>query len=101
LGVGLFLGLFALDAFSESASGRAFLAFVVHLIPAFLLFVLVAVSWTREWLGGIAFITLAVAYAATVGARHPDWVAAISGPLFVVGGLYLWSWRWRAHVHTP
>jgi hypothetical protein len=93
LGVCVFLGLFALDAFSENASGKAVFAFAIHLIPALVLLVLVAVSWRREWLAGISFVALAAAYAATVGRSHPDWVPVISGPLFVVGALYLWTWR--------
>ncbi len=97
----VFLGLFALDAFSENASGKAVLVFAIHLIPALVLLVLVAVSWRREWLGGISFVALGAAYAATVGRSHPDWVLVISGPLFAVGALYLWAWRRNRELRTP
>jgi hypothetical protein len=98
LGFGLcvFIGLFALDAFAGGASGEAVLAFAIHLIPALALLVLVALSWRREWIGGIGFVALAAAYAASVGRGHPDWVLVISGPLFMVGLSYFWTWRHRA-----
>ena len=96
LGVGLcvFVGLFALDAFSENASlGAALAGFAVHLIPALVLLLLVALSWRWEWVGGLACIALAALYAASVAGSHPDWILVISGPLFLVGALFLWSWR--------
>lgn len=94
LGLCVFIGLFAVDAFTENASpGGNLLAFAIHLIPALVLLLLVALSWRREWVGGIACIALAALYAASVGRSHPDWILVISGPLFIVGALFLWSWR--------
>ena len=94
LGLCVFLGLFALDAFSENASlGRTLIAFAIHLVPSLVLLLLVALSWRWEWVGGIACIALAALYAMSVGWRHPDWILLISGPLFIVGALFLWSWR--------
>ena len=61
---------------------------------------IVAVSWRREWLGAIAFIGLAVAYAMTIPSRV-DWMLVISGPLLVVGALFLWSWSQRTRLHAP
>ena len=91
----VFVGLFALDAFGQ---GRTFLeslpGFLIHLIPAALLLAIVLLSWHREWLGGVAFLSLALAYALMVRWRM-DWVAAISGPLVVVGVLFLFSWLHR------
>lgn len=72
--VSLFIGLFALDAFSQ---GQPFLEalpdFVIHLIPAFVLLALVGASWRWEWIGGVAFIGLAVLYAMTMAKGHLDW----------------------------
>ena len=65
--VSLFVGMFAIDTFNE---GKPFLQaladFAIHLIPAVLLLALVGASFRWEWIGGIAFIGLAVVYAATV-----------------------------------
>jgi hypothetical protein len=88
----LFIGLFALDAFGEGrTASEAIPDFVIHLLPALLLLAIVVVSWTYPWVGGVVFIALAVAYAASVGGR-PDWTAVISGPLLIVGVLFLVSW---------
>jgi hypothetical protein len=99
--VSVFLGMFALDAFSpgkpilESVPG-----FFIHLIPALTVLGVVILSWQREWIGGLACIGLAIAYALSVGARHADWALAISGPLLVVGTLFLWSWQHRRLLPT-
>jgi hypothetical protein len=98
--VGILLSLFALDAFDDGKPFvQAFLDFVIHLAPATLVLVIVAVSWQREWIGGTAFVALAVAYA-TIVANRLEWILVISGPLFIVGLLFLWSWRHRRQRHA-
>lgn len=91
--VTLFIGMFALDAFSE---GKPILAtvrdFIIHLIPSFVLLAAVLASFRRQWIGAVAFIGLAVWYAVRMSKGHPDWILAISGPMLVVGTLFLWSW---------
>jgi hypothetical protein len=88
-----FLGLFALDAFDPGTPlARALPDFAIHLVPAAVLLAIVALSWRRAWIGGVAFVLLAVAYAVAVRFRL-DWILAISGPLLAVGVLFLWSWR--------
>ena len=88
----LFFALFALDAFSAGKPLReALVDFAIHLVPAAAVLVVALLAWRREWIGGIAFIGLAAMYAA-INARGPlDWTLAISGPLLVVGLLFLWS----------
>jgi uncharacterized membrane protein len=99
--MGVFLGLFALDAFSPSRSILAALPdFFIHLIPAMTVMALVIVSWRREWIGGLAFIAFAIMYTLSVGRRNVDWVLLISGPLLTVGALFLWSWH-RRRVLRP
>ena len=93
IGLCLFLAAFALDAFSDPASpGTVLLNFAIHLLPAFILATAVAVAWRRPWLGAVAFLSLAVAYA--LMAHRLDWILVISVPLCVVGLLFLGSW-WR------
>lgn len=84
--VALFIGVFALDAVNEGAA-----AFLIHLIPAVFLLLTVALAWRWPWMGGVIFVALAVYYAMSVSG-HLNWVLAISGPLLVVGILFLWSW---------
>ena len=89
----VFIGMFALDAFSPGKSFfEALPDFLVHLTPAFVLLALVGASWRRAWIAGVAFIGLAVVYAVTMSKGRIDWMLVISGPLAIVGALYLWSW---------
>ena len=98
VGVSLFLGLFALDAFSQGKPLlQALPDFIVHLWPAALVLAVVAVSWRLPWLGGVLFIACAVAYASSAYKRL-DWIAVISGPLAVVGVLFLASWFYRRRL---
>jgi hypothetical protein len=99
--VSLFIGMFALDAFSEGKPlFLALLDFVIHLIPALVLLALVVASFRWEWIGGVTFIGLAVVYAMTMSRGRLDWMLVISGPLAVVGALFLWSWFHRSRLHA-
>lgn len=86
------LASFALDAFDGRRLGVVLGDFVIHLLPAFVVAAVVALSWTRPWIGGILFVGMAAAYAASVP-NKPDWILVISGPLVLIGVLYLVSWR--------
>ena len=91
--VGFFLSLFAWDAFETGKPlARALTDFAIHLAPAAVVLAIVALSWRRPWIGGVAFVLLAAVYALGVSFRL-DWILAISGPLLTAGVLFLWSWR--------
>lgn len=98
IAVSLFLALFALDAFEPGPSVLQQVAgFAIHLIPSILLLIVVALSWHREWIGGVVFLSLGLLYAwGALGRDHLDWALVISSPLVVTGALYLWSW-WHHH----
>ena len=88
----LFLSMFALDAFSAGKPAlEAVRDFIVHVLPMVVLLGVVALSWRWEWVGGFVFTGLALAYA-YVARRHLGWIALISGPLLLVGVLFLLSW---------
>ena len=89
----VFLGVFALDAWDPGKRFLERLADVaIHLVPSGVVLAIVIAAWHKPWIGGVAFLALAIAYALMVNFRI-DWVLAISGPLFVIGLLYLWSWQ--------
>lgn len=89
----LFIGMFALDAFSENRGfWRALPDFFMHLIPAFALLATVVAAWRKPKFGALIFLGFAAVYAAS-SITHPNWILAISGPLALVGTLYLLSWR--------
>lgn len=94
LAVCLFFGLFALDAFDGRQNlARSLADFAIHLLPVLLLVTIVLLSWRRPWIGGVVFIGVAVLYATALARGRLDWIAVIAGPLFLVGLLFLWSWR--------
>lgn len=83
--VALFVSVFALDAIDAGV-----VEFLRHLVPAFALLLVAALAWRYEWVGAIAFFGLAVLYGLV--ARRWDWILVISGPLAMVGVLYLAAW---------
>ena len=96
----VFIGLFALDAFSEQKPlPDAVFDFSIHLIPALVLAGIVALAWRWEWIGAVTFIALAVMYATTMSRGRIDWMLTISAPLLAVGILFLWSWRHHRELH--
>ena len=96
-----FISLFALDVF-EGARGfwPTTLALLLHLIPTALLLGALAVAWRWEWVGALLFLGLGVTYA-ILARTHPAWIALLAGPLFLVGGLFLLNWHYRAELRTP
>lgn len=96
----LFIGMFALDAFSGNKPLSETVGdFAVHLIPAAVLLFIVVLSWRRPWIGGATFLSLAALYALTMSKGRLDWVLVISGPLLVVGVLFVWSWYEQRALH--
>ena len=96
----LFVSLFALDVFHEGLGVvKTIAALSVHLIPTAIIVVVLAVAWHWEPVGGVLFIVLGILY--LIRARHhPSWVAVISGPLFLVGVLFVVNWWKRAEIRA-
>jgi hypothetical protein len=90
IAVTLFIGMFALDAFSDGKPVVEALGdFAIHLIPAGVMLAVVVVAWRHPWVGAVVFIGLALAYVLSV--RRVDWMLVIGGPLLLVGVLFLLS----------
>ena len=91
--VAAYLSLFALDAFTgEKDFIHAIPDYLVHAAPAFLVLLIVLISWHRQWIAGIFFIALALYYTLTT-LHRTDWILAIAGPLLCTGLFYLLSWK--------
>lgn len=85
----LFLSVFALDVFSEDYSFReAILALLRHLVPTYLVVIVLVIAWRWERVGAILFAALALFFLIASGGS--SWI--ISGPLFLVGVLFLLNW---------
>jgi hypothetical protein len=96
-----FISMFALDVFGEQRGfWQTVLALGMHLIPTALLLAVLAVSWRWEWVGAVVFPGLALFYLVSAWGRfHWSAYAVISGPLLLLGALFLMSWRLRTQAH--
>ena len=96
----VFISIFALDVFEEGYGfWKTILALLIHLIPTWIIVIVLVVSWHREWVGGILFIVFGVLYIAWAWGRFPWGVyLAISGPMFLVGVLFLINWLFRTQI---
>lgn len=92
-----FLSLFALDVFQEGRGAlETTLALAIHLVPVYLVLAALAVAWKWEWVGALLFSGLGVWYVVMAGGKeHWSAVVFISGPLFLVGALFLAGWMGR------
>jgi hypothetical protein len=87
-----FISMFALDVFAEGRPWTAILAaLLVHLIPAYVLILILILAWRRPWIGAAGYTVLAIAYAVWAH-QHADWVLIIAGPLLAVAILFWLSW---------
>lgn len=94
-----FISLFAFDVFETGAGfWKTLLALLGHLIPTFLLILILIVSWKRPWIGGISFLLLGIGYLVWKGFAYPIIYVAT----FLVGILFLLSWIFRKQIsETP
>ena len=96
------LSLFALDVFGQGFGfWETVLALLMHLIPTGIVLVVLAVAWRWERIGAILFMALGIWYLLTAWGRfHWSAYVVISGPLFLVGVLFLASWLNRARPQS-
>ncbi|RMG53063.1 MAG: hypothetical protein D6723_07740 [Acidobacteria bacterium] len=99
----LVMSLFALDVFGEGYGfGEAILAFLIHLIPTSIVVIALLIAWRWEWIGAILFGTLAAFYMGWSWGRFPLATSLfISGPLSLIGVLFLFDWMYRARSRMP
>lgn len=95
-----FLSLFALDAFDGDAPFlEKMLGFGIHLIPSFILLLLLWLAWKKELIGGIIFMGIAMAVSPWLWKHNfamnqsvaitVTIIAAIALPFFVIGLLFV------------
>lgn len=100
LAMAAFLSIFSLDVFSE---GYGFFktigALFMHLIPVWVILIVLWLSWKRPLIGAIFFPGLALAQC-VASWGHWDAIALIALPLLVIGALNAVSYR-LLHKHHP
>jgi hypothetical protein len=96
----ILISFFALDVFSESKGiGEIILDLFMHLIPIFILIAVLVISWRREWIGGILFISLGFLYIINMWGKFPlVTYILMAGPLIITGILFLLNWKYRAEL---
>ncbi|MGO9482565.1 MAG: hypothetical protein ACLP05_12405 [Candidatus Kryptoniota bacterium] len=98
----LFLSIFALDVFNEGYDfWKTLLALAIHLIPSIIILLFLIIAWRWEWIGGIAFLILAVSYVVMAWRRFPLSVYfVVAGPMVLISILFFVNWKYRTEVHT-
>ena len=89
--IAVFVSLFALDVLGEGYSiVETIVALAMHLIPTFVILIVLGIAWRWEWIGGFLFVTLGVLYITLFWepSNLPAYLV-ISGPLFLTGILFL------------
>ena len=60
-----------------------------------------AISWRWEWAGALLFACLGTWYLiSTWGRMHWSTYVVISGPLFLMGAMFLIDWMYRTRLAT-
>ena len=97
-----FVSLFAFDVFDQGYGfWKTILALLINLVPTYVVVIALVIAWKWEWVGAILFNFLAVFY--VVWARGRVSSAAylvISGPLVLMGALFLFNWICRTQLRT-
>ena len=97
-----FISIFAADVFGEGYGfWKTILALLIHLIPTWIVLIVLAISWRREWVGGILFTALGALYLIKFWGRfHWSVYLCISGPLFFIGVLFFLNWLSRKKLQA-
>jgi hypothetical protein len=96
------MSLFALDVFSPKHTlWEQITAFLIHLIPSFLLTALLVFAWKKEFIGGILFVIIGFVFTPIIYNHNYNMnhsvtlslgiIALITVPFIVVGFLFILS----------
>lgn len=98
----IFLSLFALDVFGEAyGPWQTIGALLLHLVPTFIVVITLVIARRWEWVGAVLFAALAVFYVVWTWGRFPlATYLFISGPLVLVGALFLVNWIYKVPLRT-
>ena len=87
----LFLSLFAFDAFElDMPLWKQMVGFLIHLIPNYLLMIVLIISWKYNRIGGVIFILLVMLYIIFTWGKFDLWTYfIIAGPPTLIGFLFI------------
>lgn len=98
----VFVSLFAFDIFEQGYDfWQTIAALLAHLIPSFILILVLIIAWKKEMPGGAVYIVLGLILAA-VDRDKIVYSLPILLPIFLIGILFLFSGgRKRKYDNTP
>ena len=91
----LFISMFAFDVFENGYSFiETIIALFMHLIPSFILVIMLLIAWKYELIGGMLFFIPPIVYVIITSLRVPwylalSWSVIISGPFFIIAILFI------------
>ncbi|MBW2997779.1 hypothetical protein KY349_05560 [Candidatus Woesearchaeota archaeon] len=88
----IFVSIFALDVFGQDqAFWQTVVALIMHLVPTYIVVLLLLLSWRQEFIGGVNFVALSALYLLLFRGQHILTYILISGPAFLIGALFIWN----------
>lgn len=100
----LFISLFALDSFSSDLTILQQIGdFLMHLIPSFVLLILLIIAWKWEFIGGIIFTLIGLVFSPLIFMHNYNMIQSvwhgletvliITMPFVIVGILFIVSYN--------
>ncbi len=104
----LFLAMFSLDIFDMNLDfWGTLVGLFMHNIPVFALAIVLAIAWKHEIVGAVFYALAGLAYIVSLSIRGGGfqpfmitWPLIISGPAFLIAGLFYAGWRKKRHGKT-
>ncbi len=77
----------------------------MHLIPSFILIIILAIAWRYEVIGGILFLILSIIYICIAAVSVPilialSWSVVIAAPFIVIGILFIFIGMKKQHLNS-
>ena len=99
----LFISMFALDSFNpELTVWQQIKGFLLHLIPSFILILLLILAWRKELIGGIIFVIIGVIFTPLIFNHNYQMnqsigmslgiISLITIPFVIIGVLFIMSY---------
>lgn len=101
----LFVSIFALDVFGQGYGfWGTIVALLMHLIPVYVLLIVLVIGWRWEWAGALLYLGFSVWYLTQSWGAVPMMAnilgaLPIAGPPILVGLLFLLDWLTRRRAH--